>query len=212
MADYVEPEFVRFINKERQANRLPTSLKQLKEGDLSHPVNLDPKRVSEFLRVAAKRAVGLFRPTRHTEVVWTHGDSELAINLVGLDVKLSDGLITMLIPVRCDQTGDATIEVAFAVGTAKEPAGLFASAYRRPNGPPLIVEAWGENLVAFAWQCLLGMISGIAGATGKDARGNVLVPVELSASPKGIQIVPMARYRFAGSSRLTSTTKTRGEQ
>jgi len=212
MADEIAPEFVRFINKEREASRLPAFQKQLKEGELSHPVYVDTERVSEFLRVAAKRAVGLFRPTRHTEVVWVHGDSELAVNLVGLDVKLLDGLIYVLVPVRCDQTGEAKIEVAFAVGTADEPAGLYASAYRRPNGPPLIVEAWGEALVAFAWQCVLGMITGIAGATGKDVRGNVLVPVELTASQKGIQIVPMARYRFAGSSGLGTTTKTRGER
>jgi hypothetical protein len=212
MADDVAPEFVRFINEERQASRLPASQEQLKEGELSHPVYVDNERASEFLHIAAKRAVGLFRLTRHTEAVWVYGDSELAVNLVGLSVKLSDGLIYVLIPVRCDQTGDATIEVAFAVGTADEPAGLYASTYRRPNGPPLIVEAWGETLVAFAWQCLLGMISGIAGAIGKDARGNVLVPVELTASQQGIQIVPMARYRFAGSSGLGTTTKTRGEQ
>ncbi len=212
MADDVAPEFVRFINEEREASRLPASQKQLKEGDLSHRVYVDNERVSEFLRIAAKRAVGLFRPTKHTEVVWVQGDRELAINLVGINAKLSDGLIRVLIPVRSDETGKATIEVAFAVGTPNKPSGLFASAHRRPNGPPLIVEAWGENLVAFAWQCLLGMISGIAGATGKDARGNVLVPVELTASQDGIQIVPMARYRFSRTSSLGTTPKTRGER
>ncbi len=210
MADAVAPEFARFIKEERRTSRLPASREQLAEGELAHPVFVENGRVSEFLRVAAKRAVGLFRPTKRTEVVWVHGDSELAVNLVELDVKLSGGLIYILIPVRCDQTGNATIEVVFAVGSPDEPAGLYASTYRRPNGPPLIVEAWGEALVAFAWQCVLGMISGIAGATGKDARGNVLVPVELTASDKGIQIVPMARHRFAGSSGLRTTTKTRG--
>jgi hypothetical protein len=210
VADAIAPEFARFINEERRASRLPASRGQFAEGELSHPVFVETGRASEFLRVAAKRAVGLFRPTKRTEVVWVHGDSELAVSLAELDVKLSDGLIRVLIPVRCDQTGNATIEVAFAVGTPDEPAGLYASTYRRPNGPPLIVGAWGEALVAFAWQCVLGMISGIAGATGKDARGNVLVPVELTASDKGIQIVPMARHRFAGSSGLRTTTKTRG--
>jgi hypothetical protein len=209
MADAVAPEFARFINEERRASRLPPARRQLAEGEPSPPIFIEHGRASEFLRVAAKRAVGLFRPTKRTEVVWVQGDSELAVNLLNLDVKLSDGLIHVLIPVRCDQTGDATIEVVFAVGTPNEPAGLYASAYRRPNGPPLIVGAWGEALVAFAWQCVLEMISGIAGATGKDARGNILVPVELTASDKGIQIVPMARYRFAGSSGLR-TTKTRG--
>jgi hypothetical protein len=46
-------------------------------------------------------------------------------------------------------------------------------------------------------------VTGIAGAPGKDKRGSLLVPVELSVSPRGIEIVPMARHRFAGSSPLT---------
>ena len=210
MADTVAPEFARFISEERRAERLPDSGVQIKEGELAPPVMVDPGRAPELLRVAAKRAVGFFRPTKRTEVVWVHGDSELIVKVVDLDVKLTDGLIFVFIPLHCDQTGDATIEIAFAVGTPDEPTGLYAAAYRRPNGPPIIVDAWGEALVAFAWQCVLGMISGIAGATGKDVRGNVLVPVELTASGNGIRIVPMARYRFVGSSGLDSTAKTRG--
>jgi hypothetical protein len=210
MADTVPPEFARFIAEERRANRLPAPPRQLAEGESSHPVFLETPRASEFLRIAAKRAAGLFRPTKRTEVVWVQGDSELAIDLVKLDVKLGDGLIVVLIPVRCDQTASAMVEVAFAVGSADDPAGLFASTYRRPNGPPLVIAAWGEALVAFAWQCVLGMISGIAGATGKDARGNILVPVEITASDAGLQIVPMARHRFAGSSGLRTAPNTRG--
>jgi hypothetical protein len=212
MADSVAPEFARFINEERRAGRISASRGQLAEGELSQPVFVEAGRATEFLRVAAKRAAGFFRPTKRTEVVWVHGDSELAVSLVEIDVKIANGLIIVLIPVRCDQTGAATIEVFFAVGSGDSPAGLYASTLRRPNGPPLIVAAWGESLVAFAWQCVLGMITGIAGATGKDARGNILVPVEMMASDKGIQIVPMARYRFSGSSGLRTTTKRRGVQ
>ena len=212
MTDDISPEFVRFVNEERQASKLPGSPDQLKEGELSYPIFIDNEHASEFLRVAARRAAGLFRPSKHTEVIWVQGDRELAVSLAGLKVKLSDGLIYVIIPVRCDQTGNAKVEVAFAVGTDNEPTGLYASTFRRPNGPPLIVDAWGENLVAFAWQCILGMVSGIAGATGKDGRGNVLIPVELTASSKGIQILPMARYRFAGSSGLGAKTKMRGER
>jgi hypothetical protein len=199
MTDEVAPEFERFVVTERQASRAPGNKKQLKEGELAPPVYVGKRRVPWFLRVAARRAVGLSHKTKHTEVVWAHGDRELAVSLADLDVKLSDGLICVLLPVRCDQTGKATVEVTFAVGKDDEPAGLYAAAYRRPNGPPLIVEAWGETLVAFAWQCILGMVNGIAGAVGRDAAGQVLVPVELTASRKGIQIVPMARYRFTGS-------------
>ena len=209
MPDAVAPEYARFVSAERRAGRLPDlSRKPLRAGEPSAPVLVDVKQASELLRVAAKRAAGLFRPTKRTEVVWVDGDRELAINLVELQVKLTDGAIRVAIPVRSDQTGPATVDVTFAVGAQNRPAGLFASTYRRPNGPAVIVNAWGEPLVAFAWQCVLGMISGLSAAVGKDDRGNVLVPVELTASRRGIEIVPMARHRFTGSSGLRPTRTT----
>ena len=197
MADDIAPEFVHFIKEERQARRLPALQGRLKEGDVLRAITVNSERATEFLRVAARRAAGFILPTRHTEIVWVRGDSELAVSLVALNVKLADGLIRVLMPVRCDQTGNAIIEIAFVVGTPTRPAGLYAATHRRPNGPPVIVNTWGESLIAFAWQCVLGMITGIAGASGKDARGNVLVPVEVTASAKGLQIVPMARHRFS---------------
>jgi hypothetical protein len=42
-----------------------------------------------------------------------------------------------------------------------------------------VVEVWGEALVTFAWQCALGLVS------GTDARGNLLVPVELTSARGG---------------------------
>jgi hypothetical protein len=210
MADVIAPEFKRFVTAERRASRLSAAPGPMAAGEVSAPVLIEDKQASELLRVAAKRANGLFRPTKRTEVVWVEGDSELAINLVDLHVKLADGLIQVVIPVRCDQTGEALVEVIFAVGSPDQPAGLYASTYRRPNGPELIVGAWGEALVAFAWQSVIGLVSGIAGATGKDSRGNVLVPAELVASGRGLQVVPMARHRFFGSSGLSVATIKRG--
>jgi hypothetical protein len=208
MADVIAPEFTRFITAQRQAGRLAAPPKKpMAAGEPATPVFVEAKQASEFVRVAARRSAGLFRPTKRTEVVWVDGDRELAVNLATLQVKLADGAIQVLIPVRCDQTGSTVIEVLFAVGSQNQPSGLYASTYRRPNGPALIVDAWGEPLVAFAWQCVLGMVSGIAGAVGKDARGNVLVPVELTATKRGVEIVPMARHRFSGSTGLKTTTK-----
>jgi hypothetical protein len=211
MADSIAPEYKRFITEQRKGNKLRQSRAQLEEGELFPQVLIDPEHATEFLRVAAKRAVGLFRPSEHTEAVWVQGDRELAVNLIGMDLRLADGLMRVRIPVRCDQTGDVIIEVFFVVGTPEQPTGLYASTYRRPNGPRLIVDAWGETLVAFAWQCVLGMITGIAGSTGKDTRGNVLVPVELTASRDGIQILPMARYRFSKSSKLGPIIERQGK-
>jgi hypothetical protein len=208
MADTPAPEFLRFIADERRANRLPAPQPAMAAGAVSQPIFVGGEQATALLRVAAKRAAGLIRPTKRAEAVWVRGDSELAVNLVAITAKIAAGLIIVTIPVRSDQTGDASVDVFFAVGSPDQPAGLYASTLRRPSGPPLIVGIWGDALVAFAWQCVLGMVSGLAGATGKDARGNVLVPVEMAASEKGLQIVPMARHRFAGSSGLKVTTTT----
>jgi hypothetical protein len=159
--------------------------------------------VSGLAVEAAKRAAGFFRPTRRAEVVWVDGESELAVGLAGVRVETGDGVVVVTIPVRCDQTGEAEVHVTFAVGRPGQPAGLYATAQRRPRGPAVVVDTWAEAIVAFAWQILLGLATGLAGATGKDARGNRLVPAELEATGEGLTIVPMARHRFAGSPGLT---------
>lgn len=202
MPESVAPAFERFVANERRAQRLAQPPQALVEGELWHPVTIDAERATELLRVAALRASGIFRASTRKEVVWVDGDRELAVSIGELHVVLDDGLLRVLIPVRCDQTGATRIEVAFAVGSPKAPTGLFASTFRRPSGPALIVSAWGEALVAFAWQCLLGLVTGLAGAVGKDARGNVLVPVELTVSKGAFQVLPMARHRFSGVSGL----------
>lgn len=208
MADTIAPEFTRFVAAQRRANRMPPEpAAAMAAGEIFEPVLIEGKQALELFRVAAKRATGMFRPTKRTEVVWVNGDSELAVNLADPQVQFAEGLIRVMLPVRCDQTGNAMIEVVFAVGSAEQPAGLYAATHRRPIGPELIVSAWGDALVAFAWQSILGLISGLAGALGKDNRGNVLVPVELVASERGLQIVPMARHRFAGSTGLRAKSR-----
>ena len=137
--------------------------------------------------------------------MWVEGDSELAVGLDGMRLQFDTGLIALAVRVRCDQTGDAEVRVNFACGEPNRPAGLYAAAQRRPQGPELIVATWGDAIVAFAWQCLLELVSGLANATGKDQRGNLLVPVEMVATPRRLEIVPMARHRFSGSSGLTAT-------
>lgn len=207
MAETVAPEFARFVESERRAKRLPQATRKMAEGEVFEPVFIEAGRSIELMRVASRRAAGFFRPTQRSEVVWVEGENELAVGIAGVDVKLGDGLIRVLIPVRCDQSGAASVEVLFATGSPTEPAGLYAATARRPNGPEIVIAAWGDALVAFAWQCVLDLVTGIAAATGKDARGNLLVPVELAVSAHGIQILPMARHRFAGSSTLKSTVK-----
>ena len=200
----VAREYAVFVDAARKSDRLPPPPERLADGQVTDGVFVDPKEATGLLRVAARRAAGLYRSTRRTEVVWVEGDSELAVGMAGVGIETGDGLVQVTIPVRCDQSGPATVKVIFAVGAPDSPAGLFASTFRRPTGPRIVVDTWGDALVAYAWQCVLGMVAGLSGAVGKDARGNVLGPSELIATRKGLQIVPMARHRFSGSSGLTT--------
>jgi hypothetical protein len=202
MAESVLREYSRFVAAERRAGRLPAELAAMREGEVFHTVFIESARLAELARVAARRGAGLVRPTQRTEIVWIDGANQLAIDIAKLDVRVDEGQIHIAIAVRCDEVGSAVVGVLFAVGSDRSPAGLYAAVSKRPTGPELVLDLWGDALVAFAWQCVLGIASGIAAATGKDARGNLLVPVELVANARGVGIVPMARHRFAGSSGL----------
>lgn len=202
MSTTVPPEYARFVESARADDRLPAAPERLAAGQVTDGLVLDAEQATELIRVAAKRAAGLYRPTRRTEVVWVDGDSELAVGMAGVRVDMDDGMITVHLPVRCDQTGETVVRVILVVGAPDRPAGVYASTFRTPIGPPLVVDAWGDALVAYAWQCVLGLVAGLAGAVGKDSRGNVLVPAEFNATQRGLQIVPMARHRFSGSSGL----------
>jgi len=204
VADSVAPEFVRFIAAQRPE---ALALKARAEGQVGQAVFLSADEATRLLPVAARRAAGFFRPTKRTEVVRVEGESELAVSLDGLKLQFGSGILVMTLLVRCDQTGAAEVRVHFACGKPGRPAGLYAAAQRRPQGPELIVSTWGDALVAFAWQCVLGLVSGLANASGKDQRGNLLVPVEMVATPRGLEIVPMARHRFSGSTGLKTAVK-----
>src|SRR5262245_45626842 len=114
MVEIVAPEFARFIVAERRAGRLSAPAPSMAPGDAVQPVFVEAGQASELVRVAARRSVGLFRPTRRTEVVWVEGDRELAVGFAELQVRFARGAIQLTIPVRCDQTGPATVEILFA--------------------------------------------------------------------------------------------------
>ena len=68
-------------------------------------------------------------------MVWTQGDSELIVRSHAVALACARGVISMTIPVRCDQlTKDAVMTVPFAVGTAERATGLFMSSFTRVAG------------------------------------------------------------------------------
>jgi hypothetical protein len=198
----IAPEYSKYVARQRADGVLPPEAKRA-SGQLGDDIRLDPDSAVRLMRVAALRAAGIFRPTKRTTIAWVDGGNQLAIVVAELDLELADGQIVLVVPVRCDQV-EGSVRVTFAVGSPEDPRGLYAATERRPRGPELVVDTWGEALVAFAWQCLLGLFTGMAAATGKDTRGNYLVPVEIAASRAGLVVVPMGRHRFSGSTGLVA--------
>jgi hypothetical protein len=204
VADPISPEYTRFVSAERRAERFAAEPLPLREGTVFEPLVIGGDDVRRLSIEAAKRAAGFFRPTKRSEVVWVSGDSELAVSIAAVRVETSRGSVVVTIPVRCDQTGPVDVHVTFAVGEPGRPAGLYVATQRRPRGPAIVVDTWGDAIVAFAWKLVLDLVTGLAGATGKDTRGNRLVPVELEATREGLAIVPMARHRFTGSAGIVT--------
>jgi hypothetical protein len=135
-------------------------------------------------------------PDRRGSIVWTHGDNELQVHLAKVQVEVSPGLMLVSIPVHCEETGSARIDVPFAVGDDKRPAGMFAATELRPRGPAIITVPWSDALIAFAWQVLLSVTTGIAEGAGRDTDGAGLIPAAISTSSAGLTVLTQARHTF----------------
>jgi hypothetical protein len=98
------------------------------------------------------------------------------------------------IPVFSEQSGDAEVVISFAVGRPDAPTGLIMATEGLPRGPTVVVEKWGDQLVAAAWTALVEMSSGIAAAAGVDDQNQPLLPAALIADSKGITVTPQARH------------------
>jgi hypothetical protein len=128
--------------------------------------------------------------------VWTSGDSELLVYTGKVSVQLGAGLVLVSIPVQCAEAGTAEIQVPFAVGDEKQPAGMFAATEERPRGPAIVVELWGDALIAFAWKILLSVATGAAAAAGRDLDGNGLIPAALTVNADLVRVLTQARHTF----------------
>jgi hypothetical protein len=171
----------------------------LPAGTVAAAININADQAIRLFPAAASNAAGIdpFSTAAPPPAVkWVEGDRELLIYPAKVTARFAKGVIAVSIPVSSDQTGDAVVYVSFVVGLPEEPAGLIATTNSRPSGPAVVVDAWSNALVAFAWHVVLEVVANIAGAAGRDVDGARLVPVALAASPAGLSIVPMARHTF----------------
>jgi hypothetical protein len=152
-------------------------------------VPVDAAAVQRLVATAARRDGA-------DTVLWTSGDSEILVEVGGVKTELNDGLLLVTIPVRCEQAPSAHVQVAFAVGSDERPAGMVAATEERPRGPAVVIDIWGDALVAFAWQLVLAVTTALARESGKDIDGAGLVPAGVTVSADGLRILTMARHEF----------------
>ncbi len=164
-----------------------TVQRPLKAGEVLGDIAIDTKRFHALFSVAAGAK-------EKSQMVWSDGTNELLVAIAGMSVKTLDGLVQVTIPVSCEETGRQTILVTFATGSAKNPTGLIFATDTIPEGPPEIVEIWGEALIALAWTSVLRVLSTLANVSGADLDGAGLIPVGLAASNSGVKLLVMARH------------------
>lgn len=183
----------------------PEPTEPLNPGAVGPSIQIQPNEARTLITIAAQQSVleaaGARVPSDPRQlpssVLWQEGPAALLVDLAHIDVRVGSGLITVSIPVSCDQLpGErGVVDVDFVVGTADRPTGLLAAA-TDPRGPRVVIRRWGEALTALAWQSVLGSMGGVAAATGRDRDGASLIPVALTATPGALNLLTQARHEM----------------
>lgn len=161
----------------------------LEPGKPGPQIDLDAKSAGLLLSAAGRKL-----SEGADSIIWTHANSELEVIPAKLTLRTESGVVTVSIPVNCEQTGHVIVTVAFVVGTNKRPSGLMATTSNRVSGPAAIVSIWSQPLIAFAWGAVQELLQAVAAESGKDKDGAGLIPVSLIASAKGVRLHTMARH------------------
>ena len=175
----------------RQCPEIPQS--QVPTGAIAEPVAVTDEQVTVDL-VAMLTESGTKKA-----VVWADGDSEAIVDFAKTRVRtLPHGLMLVGITLQAVESGTEPVEltVPFALGHDKRVAGMIATTEPRPRGPALLVDRWGDAVVATAWQALLDLAAVRAAEAGSDAGGRPLVPAALLVDPPRLVIVPRALFDF----------------
>jgi hypothetical protein len=129
------------------------------------------------------------------EVVWQLGDSELLVQTSGVTMACADALVSVVVPVRCDQLPRTDfVRVTFAVGSRKRPAGLVMASSARPTGHELVLSVWSDALVAFAHETLMHVVQRVAARQGDDKSGRLRIPASIVSLPGVLEVAGMARH------------------
>jgi hypothetical protein len=158
----------------------------LQEGQVNPPFNLPDRDIAKLTRAAMTPENGA------RTILWRKAGSEVLFHPQKTRIEIRDGLIIVGIVLESVQTKVATLTVPFAVGTEQRLANTVMVTEERPRGPLLLVEIWGDTVIAAAYEAVLQVISGMATAAGSDQLGQPLKPGAVIAGKGGLTVVPQA--------------------
>lgn len=178
---------------------LPTSAtRPLPPGTTVDIRSASPDVVQSLFVRALPVAAGL-DPSRAEEVatvLWVDGRNQLLVHLDQAKVALGDGYIDTYLVVECDQTQRTSVVATFVTSTGKRPAGFIVATEDRPRGPTVVVDAWGEALVALAWRAVIEVARVVAGTAGIDRFERQFVAANVEATTNALLVTPMVPHRL----------------
>jgi hypothetical protein len=161
-------------------------------GEVTEPIDVGSERLQDLVL----GAVGVEDKRRRNQVVWQNAGSELLVHLKGTRIGVVDGFVLIGLVVETQETGRVEVTVPFAVGSSQRLAGMVVSTEPVPRGPALIIDRWGEPIIAAAWQVLVDVIGALTARVGVDHEGTPLVPGAIVASKGTLRVIPQARHAF----------------
>lgn len=164
-------------------------------GEVASAVTVPAASAAAVFAIAFEHAVG-GDAAGPDPVVWSSGDDELLVHPGQVRLVLTDGFAIVGIPLYTEQTGDVQVSVPFAVGSPRAPLGMVIGTEAVPRGPAVIVQRWGSQLQAAAWQALVHLAAGIAAGAGADDQHQPLLPAAVNVTAEGLTVLPQARHAF----------------
>ena len=162
------------------------------KGEATEPIDVETKHLEDLVL----SALGVEDKRRRNQVIWEHAGSELLVHLKTARVAVLDGYVLIGVIVETVECDRVEITVPFAVGHPERLAGMVVTTEPTPRGPTLIIDRWGDALIAWAWQLLNDVIGALTARVGVDTEGVPLLPGATVASKGSLRVIPQAQHVF----------------
>jgi hypothetical protein len=164
----------------------------LPPGEVLSPIDVG----NDDFQALVHSALGVDERSKRDQVVWEQAGSALLVHLGETRVQALDGLILVGLTVEANETGRVQVTIPFAVGRTDRLAGMVVTTEPKPRGPSIIIDRWGESLIATAWRAVLDVIGSLTAQAGVDEEGTPLLPGAIVAENNLLRVVAQAPQVF----------------